>query len=77
MRITLEMHGALQRYNPGGQRRAVLEVRDGISIDELLADLGVDMQALWNAALDGALAEGTETLSEGSHLIVFEPIAGG
>jgi hypothetical protein len=77
MRITLEMHGALQRFNVGGQRRAVLEVKDDISVQELLAQRGMDLQAPWNAALDGALADGSQQLSEGSHLIVFEPIAGG
>lgn len=77
MRITLEMHGALQRFNPGGQRQAVLEVEEDISVDELLAGLGMDLQAPWNAALDGALAEGSQRLAEGSHLVVFEPIAGG
>jgi hypothetical protein len=77
MRITLEMHGALQRFNAGGQRRAVLEVKDDISVRELLESRGVDLAAPWNAALDGALADGSQRLAEGSHLIVFEPIAGG
>ena len=77
MRITLEMHGALQRFNAGGQRRAVLEVADDISVGELLASRGVNPEAPWSAALDGALVEDCVHLSEGSHLIVFEPIAGG
>ncbi len=77
MRITLEMHGALQRFNAGGQRKATLDVKDGLSVDALLSGLGMDLEAPWNAALDGALAEGSEKLREGSHLIVFAPIAGG
>lgn len=77
MRITLEMHGALQRFNAGGQRRAVMEVPEGISVRELLASRGMDLDAPWNAALDGALVDDSAQLAEGAHLIVFEPIAGG
>ncbi len=77
MRITLEMHGALQRFNKGGQRRVQLDVEDGVSVQELLMGLGMDMDEPWNAGLDGTLAAGSDKLSEGSLLIVFPPIAGG
>lgn len=77
MRITLEMHGALQRFNQGGQRRAELDVEDGVTVRELLMGLGMDMDEPWNAGLDGTLAAGSDKLSEGSLLIVFPPVAGG
>ena len=77
MRVTVEMHDALQRFNPGGQRRAELDVRDGVTVGGLLMSLGMDMDEPWNAALDGTLAASSDRLSEGSVLIVFPPIAGG
>ncbi len=77
MRITLEMHDALQRFNPGGQRRAELDVPDGVTVAQLLASLGMDMDEPWNAALDGTLAAPTDRLRDGSQLIVFPPITGG
>lgn len=77
MRITLEMHDALQRFSPGGQRRVELDVRDGATVAQLLASLGMDMDEPWNAALDGTLAAPEDRVHSGSLLIVFPPIAGG
>ena len=77
MRITLEMHGPLQRFNTGGQRRAELDVEDGVTVRELLTGLGMDMDEPWNAGLDGTLAAGSDRLRDGSLLIVFSPIEGG
>ena len=77
MRITLEMHGPLQRFNKGGQRRAELDVEDGVTVRELLMGLGMDMDEPWNAGLDGTLAAGSDKLRDGSLLIVFSPIEGG
>ena len=77
MRITLEMHGPLQRFNQGGQRSAQLDVEDGVTVRELLTRLGMDMNEPWNAGLDGVLAAGSDRLRDGSQLIVFSPIEGG
>lgn len=77
MRVTIEMHGPLQRFNKGGQPRAELDVADNLSVRDLLTDLGMDMDEPWNAALDGALARPSDRLSDGSLLMVFPPIEGG
>ncbi len=77
MRVTIEMHGPLQRYNKGGQARADLDVEDSLSVHDLLASLGMDMDDPWNAALNGTLASPSDKLSDGSFLMVFPPIEGG
>ena len=77
MRIKLEMHDALQRFNRDGQRRAELDLPDGVTVAQLLTSLGMDMDEPWNAALDGTLAAPADRLREGSQLIVFPPITGG
>lgn len=77
MRVTIEMHGPLQRFNKGGQPRAELEVEDNLTVRDLLTNLGMDMDEPWNAALDGALARPSDRLSEGALLMVFPPIEGG
>jgi len=77
MRVTIEMHGPLQRFNKGGQPRAILDVEDNLSVHDLLASLGMDMDAPWNAALDGTLARPSDKVSDGSMLMVFPPIEGG
>ena len=77
MRVTIEMHGALQRFNKGGQPRAELDVEDNLTVRDLLTNLGMDMDEPWNAALDGTLAHPSDSLSDGALLMVFPPIEGG
>jgi len=77
MRVTVEMHGPLQRFNKGGQRRAELDVQDNLTVRDLLVSLGMDMDEPWNAGLDGTLASPSDKLSDGSFLMVFPPIEGG
>lgn len=77
MRITVEMQGALQRFNQGGQPRVELDLEEGLSVHDVLVRLGMDMDEPWNAALNGTLARPSDRLSEGSELLVFPPIEGG
>ena len=77
MRVTVEMYGPLQRYNKGGQPRADLEVKDNMTVRDLLMGLGMDMDEPWNAALNGALARPSDVLSDRSLLLIFPPIEGG
>lgn len=77
MRITIEMQGPLQRYNKGGQPRAELDLEGDLTVHELLVSLGMDMDAPWNAALNGTLARASDKLSDGALLLVFPPIEGG
>lgn len=77
MRVTVEMHGPLQRFNKGGQLRTELDLEDNLTVRELLIGLGMDMNEPWNAGLNGTLAAPSDMLSDGSFLIVFPPIDGG
>lgn len=77
MRITIEMHGPLQRFNKSGLPRAELDLEEGLTVRELLLRLGMDLDEPWNAALNGTLAGPSDMLSEGSLLMVFPPIEGG
>jgi len=77
MRITIEMHGPLQRFNKGGQPKAELDLADNLTVHDALVSLGMDMDEPWNAALDGTLARPSDRLSDGSILLVFPPIEGG
>lgn len=77
MRVTIEMHGSLQRFNKGGRLRAELEVEDNLTVRDVLMSLGMDMAEPWNAGLNGALASPSDQVSDGSFLIVFPPLEGG
>jgi hypothetical protein len=77
MRVTIEMHGPLQRFNKGGQRRAELDLEDNLTVRDVLMSLGMDMDEPWNAGLDGTLARPSDKVSDGSLLVVFPPVEGG
>lgn len=77
MRVTIELHDALRRFLPGGGREAAVTVGEGATVRDALAQLGMDLDEPWNAALDGRLAAPADKLRDGSRLIVFSPIAGG
>jgi sulfur carrier protein ThiS len=71
------MQGPLQRFNRDGLPRAELDFEDGLTVHDLLARLGMDMDEPWNAALNGTLARPSDKLTDGSLLLVFPPIEGG
>ncbi|MBI4290884.1 MAG: MoaD/ThiS family protein [Betaproteobacteria bacterium] len=71
------MHGPLQRFNKGGQRRAELDLEDNLTVRDVLMSLGMDMDEPWNAGLDGTLAAPSDKVSDGSLLVVFPPLEGG
>jgi len=77
MRVTVEMYGPFQQFNQGGQRRAELDLKDDLTVRDLLTSLGVDVNEPWNAGLNGTLASPSDRVSDGSVLIVFPPIEGG
>jgi molybdopterin converting factor small subunit len=77
MRVTVEMYGALQRFNKGGQLRAELDLEDDLTVRDLLMSLGMDLDEPWNAGLNGTLAGPSDKISDGSLLIVFPPVEGG
>ena len=77
MLVTLEMYGPFQQFNKDGQLRAELDIDDDLSVIDLLISLGMDVNAPWNAGLNGTLAHPSDKLSDGSLLIVFPAIDGG
>ncbi len=77
MRITIELHGAFERLNPGAHPRRTLQVASGVTVGDVLVAVGVDLHEPWNAALDGRLAGAADPVPEGSLLIVFSPVEGG
>jgi molybdopterin converting factor small subunit len=80
MNIELNLYASLRDYAPKagrGEDRNLTEVRDGITIRELLAHLRVPLEAVKIIFLNGVQANGDETLREGDRVGVFPPVAGG
>jgi molybdopterin converting factor small subunit len=80
MMIELHLYASLRAYAPNASRGEdgnPTEVEDGITIRELLAQLGVPAEAVKIIFLNGVQANGDETLKEGDRVGVFPPVAGG
>ena len=79
MTVTVVMHGTLRRFLPEGAARATLELRDGATVGEVLAELGAETteHETWLVARNEGIAERDHVLEPGDVLDCFEPLAGG
>src|SRR6185503_2413390 len=77
--VTVVMHGTLRRFLPEGAARATLELRDGATVGEVLAELGAETteHETWLVARNEGIAERDHVLEPGDVLDCFEPLAGG
>lgn len=76
MTVTVVMHGTLRRFLPEGAARVTLDLQAGVTIGEVLAELGAE-QDTWLVARNQAVAERDVVLAPGDVLDCFEPMAGG
>jgi len=80
MKIELNLYASLRPYlsQPNQDKaKEPTEVREGTRIRELLAQLGIPVDAVKIIFLNGVHADGDETLKEGDRVGVFPPVAGG
>ena len=77
MRITVELHGHLQTYAGDRGKCVEMDLKEGATVGELMAQLGIPAGVTWNAAIDGKLVYTNDLLCEGAFLMLFPPLAGG
>jgi sulfur carrier protein ThiS len=83
MRVTLKLYASLGPYLPPHAERnaAVVEVRDGATIEELLSAHGVPRElchlVLLNGVFQPPARRGEAKLTEGDAVAVWPPVAGG
>jgi molybdopterin converting factor small subunit len=77
MQVKVELLGDLGKSTEDGDRKVDVEVDEGITVGEVLEQLGVTREQTWNAAMNGNLAYSTDVVTKDATLIVFPPIAGG
>ena len=77
MKVTVQPMGPLRRSLGEGQSTATVSLPDGATVTVALAAVGIDEGTEWNASVNGQLVYGDMELSDGDHLLVFSPIAGG
>ena len=79
MRIEVALYAGLTQYLPSGTRnhRAILEVRNGATVREVMDQLGMPPDIRGIPVLGGKQAAADAVLKEGETLAIFPPLAGG
>lgn len=76
MKVTVTVFGELRKYLPDDDTVQV-EVPDGATVAEVLAQLGVPGDDAWMSIVNDAVVEADHRLAPGDHLEVFHPVGGG
>jgi len=79
MQVRVKLYGTLGKGVAGYDHASGLtvEVSDGATVGELLAQLGIPLKKIGMVSLDGRLAGKTAALRPGMMVKVFHPIFGG
>ncbi len=79
MKIESALYATLSRYLPPGaqNRKAVIEVRDGATVREVMNQLGIPADLPNILLANGRQAPDSTVLKDGETLSVFPPLAGG
>jgi molybdopterin converting factor small subunit len=79
MKIELKLYASFRQYLPEESKdnQGMTQVRDGITINEILKELEIPREAVKIMFLNGTHAKGDEVLHEGDRVGIFPPVAGG
>ncbi len=79
MKIEVALFATLSKHLPPGaqNRRAVIEVKDGATVREVMTQLGIPPDLPNILLVNGRQAPETTVLRDGETLSVFPPLAGG
>ena len=80
MRIEVRLYASLARYMPAQGTKGfpeMMEVAEGLTIQELLQQLKVPVDSVKVIFLNGLHASGDQVLRQGDRVGVFPPVAGG
>lgn len=79
MKIEVALFATLSKYLPPGaqNRRAVIEVKDGATVREVLTQLGIPPELPNILLVNGRQSPENTVVKEGETLSVFPPLAGG
>lgn len=78
MRVRVKLHGETKRGVPGLKGDFVEgDAPEGLTVTEVLAELGVDLSEVWLNAVNGHLVKGDHPVKDGDAIEVFAPVAGG
>jgi len=71
MRVIVELSAVLRSHVAGGEARFEVDVAEGATVGDLMAQVGVRKEEPWTASLDGKIVARTAPLVDGCHLVVY------
>jgi molybdopterin converting factor small subunit len=79
MKVEIALYATLSKYLPPGtqNRRAVIEVKDGATVREVMNQLGIPPDLPNMLLVNGRQAPEGTVLKDGETVSVFPPLAGG
>lgn len=79
MKIEVRLYATLSQYLPKGaqKRKAVMEVADGLTVGQVIDQLGIPREHPDMVLINGIQAQDNAPLNDGDVLSVFPPLAGG
>lgn len=82
MTIEVKLYGILRRYRPAnipanGHKPFEMEYAEGMSIDQVREQLGIDPGLVAATAVNGETAEAGTRIADGDKISFFPPAAGG
>ena len=79
MKVEVQLYATLSQYLPKGaqNRRAVMEFADGMTVRQVIDQLGIPTQHPNMVLVNGIHAQDDAPLKDGDILAVFPPLAGG
>ncbi len=79
MKIEIALYATLSKYLPPGaqNRKAVMEVKDGTTVREVMDQLGIPQDLSNILLVNGRQSPDSAVLKDGEILSIFPPLAGG
>ena len=79
MKVEVNLYATLARYLPKDVRQGdrMVEVRDGLTINQLLQELSIPSDQIKLVFLNGLHVDPDTILEDGSRIGVFPPVGGG
>jgi molybdopterin converting factor small subunit len=79
MKIEIALYATLSQYLPPGaqNRKAVIEVRDGATVREVMTQVGIPQDVPNILLVNGRQTPESTVLKDGEILTIFPPLAGG
>lgn len=77
MKIVIRAYGGLRKQLPGHPERLEKEIQRGMTVRDLLADIGLKDADIWLVSINDCIVSHDQELKDGDEVLIFPPVSGG